>query len=76
MNYEDYFKPENDEIFTRMDSMISDAMRNDIRFKNDDEMVEYLKRSKSILRDETLTCYQFLKEKGLLQEYHRYRDGE
>lgn len=73
MNYEDYFKPE--ESFNHMDSMISDAMRSDILFKNDDEMVEYLKRSKSILRDETLTCYQFLKEKGLLQEYHRYRMG-
>ena len=70
MNYEDYFEIEhidspNGEV--TMDEFISEAMRTDIKYDATADSIRH------ILKDEILTCYQFLKEKGLLQEYHDYR---
>lgn len=76
MDYEDFFDlGEHIPGEVTMDEMICDFMRKDIRFKTDKEALDHYKRAQSVLRDETLNCYQYLKEHGLLQDYHRYRDG-
>lgn len=76
MNYSDYFEIKHypDEI--SMDEFISEAMRTDIKIEVNQESINYLNTSRVTLKNEVLTCYQFLKEKNLLQEYHQYRDGE
>ena len=77
MGYEDFFPlGEHTPGEVTMDEMICDFMRKDVRFKSDKEALEYYTRAQSVLGDEILTCYQYLKEQGLLNEYHRYRDGE
>lgn len=45
----------------------------DFRNGSKDEELEFYRQTKPILRDEILTCYQYLKEKGLLEEYRSYR---
>lgn len=76
MNYEDYFEIEhiespNGEV--TMDEFISEAMRTDIKYDVTADSIDHICSVRHILKDEILTCYQFLKEKGLLQEYHDYR---
>ena len=55
-----------------VDRLIQFAMED---YPNDDEKEEMavLRQTKPILRDEILTCYQYLREKGLLEEYKSYR---
>lgn len=55
------------------DDLIQYAMDSSIRFQTKEEELEFLKKTKPILRDEILTCYQYLQEKGLLEEYKNYR---
>lgn len=76
MNYEDYFEIEhsnNPDGGITMDEFIAGAMRTDIKYDVTAEAINHLCSVRHILKDEILTCYQFLKEKGLLQEYHDYR---
>ena len=77
MNYEDFF-PLGEHVpgEVSMDEMISDFMRSDIGFRSKEDAIDYYKRAQSVLRDEILTCYMYLKEHGLLSEYHKFRDGE
>ena len=56
-----------------MDEFIAEAMRTDIKYDVTSDSIDHLCSVRHILKDEILTCYQFLKEKGLLQEYHDYR---
>ena len=56
-----------------MDEFIAEAMRTDLKYDATANSIDYLCSVRHILKDEILTCYQFLKEKGLLQEYHDYR---
>lgn len=55
-----------------MDELIKYAME-DFHDGTDKEELEFLRNTKPILRDELLTCYQFLKEKELMDEYKNYR---
>ena len=76
MNYEDYFEIEhidgpNGEV--TMDEFIAEAMRTDIKYDATADSIDHPCSVRHILKDEILTCYQFLKEQGLLQEYHDYR---
>ena len=74
MGFEDFFPlGEHEPSEVTIDEMISDFMRKDIRFKSDKDALDYYKRAQSVLRDELLTCYQYLKENGRLQDYHDYR---
>ena len=77
MNYEDFF-PLGEHVLgeVSMDEMISEFMRKDIGFRSDKDALDYYMRAQSVLRDEILTCYMYLKEQGLLNEYHAFRDGE
>lgn len=74
MDFEDFF-PLGEHVpgEVTMDEMISDFMRKDIRFRSDQDALDYYKRAQSVLRDELLTCYQYLKDNGRLQDYHDYR---
>ncbi len=77
-SYYDFF-PENpyhedDEV--TMDEFIAEAMRTDLKFQTLAEELHYQRTSRITLKNELLTCYQYLKEKGLLELYHAYRDGE
>lgn len=74
--YSDYFEISDCPEAVCMDQFISEAMRTDLLFPNDASKLNFLKSAQITLRNEVLTCYQFLKEKGLLQEYHFFRDGE
>nr|WP_155959592.1 hypothetical protein [[Eubacterium] cellulosolvens] len=56
-----------------MDEMFCDFMRKDIGFRSDKDALDYYKRAQSVLRDELLTCYQYFKDNGRLQDYHDYR---
>lgn len=76
MNYSDYFEIKHYSDEVSMDEFISEAMRTDIKMNVNQETINYLNASRITLKNEVLTCYQFLKEKNLLQDYHQYRDGE
>lgn len=56
-----------------MDEFIQYAMDSNIKFESVNDELEHLRKTKPILRDELLTCYQYLKEKGLLDDYKNYR---
>jgi len=56
-----------------MDKIIEFAMDSTIQFKSEKEELSHLQNTKPILRDELLTCYAFLREKGLWDEYEEYR---
>ena len=69
MNYEDYFEIEhidgpNCEV--TMDEFIAKAMRTDIKYDATADSIAHLCSVRHILKDEILTCYRFLKEKGLI----------
>ena len=53
-----------------VDEFLYDVMRVDTAQNNNKD---YLQRTKPILRDEILTCYSFMEEKGLLEEYFLYK---
>jgi len=56
-----------------MDELISEAMRSDIKYDASSDSIDELCSIRNILRDEILTCYQFMKEQAMLQEYRDYR---
>lgn len=76
MEYNDYFQIKHDPDDVTMDDFVSEAMRTDLQFRKDSDELQYLRISRMTLKNEVLTCYEFVKEKGLLKEYHEYRDGE
>lgn len=67
MNYSDYFEIQHHSGEVSMDKFIAEAMRTDIHMENDQETIDYLNTSRTTLKNEVLTCYQFLKEQGLLK---------
>lgn len=72
--YEDFFKLDF-ENNTPVDNLIFDATRKDLSYDDESEQLRYLNNSKAILTSELFTCYYFLKQKNLLEEYHKYRNG-
>lgn len=75
--YYDYFKEElHEPDHITMDEFIAEAMRTDIKFRTPTEEVCFLQHSRITLKNELLTCYEYLRQKGLLEQYHAYRDGE
>ena len=76
MDYSDCFEIQYHSGEVSMDESIAEAMRTDIRIDNNQKTIEYLNTSRITLKNEVLTCYQFLKEHVLLQAYHVFRDGE
>lgn len=56
-----------------MDELIKYALDTSIKFETEKEELIHLQKTKPILRDELLTCYQYLCEKGLMDEYKEYR---
>ncbi len=58
-----------------MDEFIAEAMRMDLKFQTPEEELQYLRMARITLRNETLTCYEYLKEQGALESYRRYRNG-
>lgn len=75
--YYAYFKeaPHEPDHIT-MDKFNAGAMRTDIKFPTLAEEVHFLQHSRITLKNEWLTCYEYLRPKGLLERYHAYRDGE
>jgi len=59
-----------------MDEFIAEAMRMDLKFRMPEEELQYLRMARITLRNEVLTCYEYLKEQGALESYRRYRNGE
>jgi len=57
---------------TNMDRLIQYAMQ-EFHEGTADEELEFYRQTKPILRDEILTCYRYLEEKGLLDDYRSYR---
>jgi len=77
MEYYDYFtekEHEDDEV--SMEEFIAEAMRMDLKFRTMEEELKYLRTSRITLRNEVLTCYEYMKEQGFLEAYARYRNGE
>ena len=72
--YEDFFEL-NSENSTSIDNMIFDATRKDLSYDDESEQLRYLNNSKAILTSELFTCYYFLKQKNLLEEYQKKRNG-
>jgi len=62
----------NDMMETNVDRLIQYAMQEFPEGTTDEEL-EFYRQTKPILRDEILTCYQYLEEKGLLDDYRSYR---
>jgi len=56
-----------------IDTLLAYAINSPAKFKTDKEELEYLRSTKPILRDELLTCYQFLEEQGLIEKYKEFR---
>ena len=59
-----------------IDELIYEATRTDLVIDDLNEKIKFLETSKTTLKNELFTCYYYLKEKGLLDEYHKYRNGE
>jgi len=77
MDYYDYFdKKEHASGEVRVDEFIAEAMRNDVKFKTLAEELNYQRAARITLKNELLTCYEFLKQQDLLWRYEAYRDGE
>ena len=57
---------------TKLDMLINYAMQ-DFQHGTIDEELDFYRQTKTVLRDEILTCYQYLDEKGLLDDYREYR---
>ncbi len=77
MDYYDYFEEQEhspDEV--SMDEFIAEAMRTDLKFKTLAEELHYQRTSRITLKNELLTCYEFLKQRNLLLLYEAYRNGE
>lgn len=75
--YYDYFEEqEHDPDNVTMDEFIAEAMRTDLQFKTLSEELQYQRTSRITLMNELLTCYQYLKDHGMLWSYEAYRNGE
>ena len=57
---------------TNVDRLIQYAMQ-ELPEGTTDEELDFYRQTKPILRDELLTCYRYLEEKGLLDDYRSYR---
>ena len=55
------------------DEFIADFMRPDKKFNSEADELKHLRSAQSILRDELLTAYRYMDEKGLLKSYKEYR---
>lgn len=76
-DYYDYFKgKEHVSGKVSMDEFIAEAMRIDLKFQTPEEELEYLRRARITLRNEALTCYEYLRKQGALESYQHYRNGE
>lgn len=76
-NYYDYFEEEEHVAGqVTMDEFIAEATRRDIRFRDPYDELEFLKTARITLINELFTCYEYLKERGLLELYQAYRNGE
>lgn len=77
MNYYDYFtEKEHVPGKASIDEFIAEAMRTDLKFKTLVEELNYQRASRITLKNELLTCYEFLKQRDLLWRYKAYRNGE
>ena len=77
MDYYDYFaEAEHEPGEVSMDEFIAEAMRNDLKFKTLAEELHYQRTSRITLKNELLTCYEFLKQQDLLWRSEAYRNGE
>lgn len=77
MDYYAYFEEKNHvEGEVSMDEFIAEAMRTDLRFKTQEDELHYLRTSRITLKNELPTCYEYLKERNLLELYAAYRNGE
>ena len=65
MNYYDYFPDED----VPMDEFIAEATRTDIRFQTLAEELQFLRTARVTLNNELFTCYEYLRERGLLELY-------
>lgn len=70
MNYYDYF-PEEEHMDedVPMDEFIAEATRTDIRFQTLAEELQFLRTARVTLNNELFTCYEYLRERGLLELY-------
>lgn len=76
-DYYDYFEEtEHEDGEVSIDEFISEAMRTDLKFRTLAEELQYQRTSRITLKNELLTCYAYLKERGLLELYEAYRNGE
>lgn len=67
MDYYDYFdEKEHASGEVRVDEFIAEAMRNDLKFKTLAEELNYQRAARITLKNELLTCYEFLKQQNLL----------
>lgn len=77
MNYYDYFvEEEHTRGEVSMDEFIAEATRRDIKFRSSEEELQYLRTARITLINELFTCYEYLKERNLLELYQSYRNGE
>lgn len=77
MNYYDYFPEEkHTDSELSMDEFIAEATRTDVLFRSTEEEIRVLRAARSILISELFTCYEYLKERNLLELYQAYRNGE
>ena len=76
MNYTNYFEIDNTGSELSMNEFVAGAMAENLEFPNINSELAFLKASRITLKNDVLTCYEFLKERNLLPAYHFYRDGE
>ena len=77
MQFNDYFEEKkhiDGQVSVR--ELIAEATRTDLKISDKDQKMNYLEMCKSVLTSELYTCYQFMKDHGMLEEYIYYRDGE
>ena len=76
MNYYDYFdREEHPAGQVPMDEFIAEATRTDVIFRGLEEKLHALRAARITLINELFTCYEYLKERNLLELYQAYRNG-
>lgn len=77
MNYYDYFdKEEYRAGQVSMDEFIAEVTRTDVVFRTPEEELYALRTARTTLINELFTCYEYLRERNLLELYQAYRNGE
>ena len=76
LRYYDFFEfPEENPFYDEatIEDLVFCIMTSRGIFRTDEEELEFLRSAQTTLKNEVMTCYEFLNHKNLLKEYRKFR---